>query len=205
MNRDLTGRYGRYIPYVVCILAAAIFIAVFSSSPADREQGRDADIPGDSPLEVPDTSAGGVQDSGQPGTDPVSAGEKLSGRLAEILSGVEGVGRVRVEVTLDAGPRVSYHEETRSTDSDTAEADAEGGTREIVESTEERSLSVVRSSGGEEIPVVREVEPGQIRGVLVVAEGASDPRVRAELSGAVATLLDVGVHRVTVLVGKGGE
>ncbi len=199
MKEELAGRYGRYIPYVVCILAAAVFIALFSAP------GDDPDRPVEVEEAPPEREPGWGDDDGGDGSDPDAAADALSRRLAGILSGVQGAGTVRVEVTLGPGPRVRYHEETRATESDTQEADAEGGTREITEWTEDRSLSVVRSSGGDELPVIVEVEPGEIRGVLVVAEGAGDPRVRAELSGAVATLLDVGVHRVKVLTGKGGE
>ncbi|WP_243123294.1 hypothetical protein [Thermaerobacter sp. FW80] len=41
----------------------------------------------------------------------------------------------------------------------------------------------------------------EIAGVLVVAQGAADPGVRAALTQAVATYLHLPLHRVMVLAG----
>lgn len=208
MKFGISGRYTRYIPYVVCLFAAAVLIVVMSgglfeappSAVRDSDQHPDTEPPswlavsGDSPASLP-----------VHGQDLLAFQDHLSEQVASILSEVKGAGTVQVRIMLEWGPTFTYHEDARGSDSDTREEDSEGGTREIVERQRETALSVLRGAGGAEEPVITRVDSGQIRGVLVVAEGASDPRVKAELTSAVATLLDISSHRVIVLAGKEGS
>ena len=52
------------------------------------------------------------------------------------------------------------------------------------------------SSGGD-VVVKREVYP-KVRGVIIVADGADDPRVRQQLSEAAAAVTGAGMNRVCV-------
>src|SRR5690606_17437417 len=54
----------------------------------------------------------------------------LSGRLVEVLSAVEGAGRVSAWVTVDAGAEQVFAQERDETRRLTREADAQGGQRE---------------------------------------------------------------------------
>lgn len=128
--------------------------------------------------------------------DPMAT--RLAARLENILSTVQGTGRVRVEIHLQRGPHYEYAANQVQTERRTEEQDSGGGRRTTTEQRDERDLLVGR---GESNALITQVEASQIAGVLVVAEGASDDRVRAALVQAVATYLDVPVHRVMVLAG----
>ncbi|HCF51291.1 MAG TPA: stage III sporulation protein AG, partial [Syntrophomonas sp.] len=52
--------------------------------------------------------------------------------------------------------------------------------------------------------LVEEKTP-EVLGVLVVAAGASNVAVKEQLSSATATLLNIPLHRVMVVAGKGGR
>lgn len=208
MKIKLSGRYTKYIPYVVCVFAAAVIIVVISGGSASRapsdEQAVQAEdhlwsnfAPG-TQMQVPSGSVG-------PDRELLAFQDHLSQQLAAILSQVRGAGTVHVRIMLEFGPSFSYHEGIRSSESQTLERDSEGGAREILEMQDESSLSMLRGSGGAEEPVILRVDSASVRGVLVVAEGAGDSTVRTDLSTAVTTLLDVAAHRVTVLPGKGGK
>lgn len=208
MKFTVSGRYTRYIPYVVCLFAAAVLIVVMSGGLFQATPPADTNVDPYSGTEHsswPTLSGGPSESLPAHGQDLLAFQNHLSDQVASILSEVKGAGRVQVRVMLEWGPTFTYHEDVRQSDSDTREQDSEGGTREIVELQRETALSVLRGTGGAEEPVITRVDSGQIRGVLVVAEGAGDPRVRAELTVAVATLLDLSSHRVTVLAGKEGR
>lgn len=118
---------------------------------------------------------------------------KLEKRLSELLSKVEGAGNVEVMIFADSSSEVvpAYNNETDR------RSDEQEGSR----STETRERRELAASGGES-PVVLKVIIPEIKGVVVVAEGAGDLIVKRQLTGAVCTLLGVPEHRVQVLKHK---
>ncbi len=114
-------------------------------------------------------------------------------RLSELLSKVEGAGQVSVMVYADTGseqvPAYNDEQDTRNDER------ADGKSSEI---SETRQLAL---SGTDE-PVILKVIIPQIKGVVVVAEGADDILIKAQLNNAVCTLLGIPEHRVQILKHK---
>ncbi|ADU51291.1 hypothetical protein Tmar_1178 [Thermaerobacter marianensis DSM 12885] len=131
--------------------------------------------------------------------EPMAA--QLAARMEAILSAVEGAGRVQVEVHLARGPRYQYASDQVSTERRTEEQDSGGGRRTTTEQRDERQLLL---GGGNDEALISQVDAVEIAGVLVVAEGAANPAVRAALTEAVATYLHLPLHRVMVLAGRPG-
>ncbi|MDI3299472.1 MAG: stage III sporulation protein AG [Bacillota bacterium] len=158
--------------------------------------------PGAAPPAASPAAAGAGGAGGGDGAlpaDPGAAAELLARQLAQTLGAVRGAGRVRVEVTLESGPRSLYVMEEHSQTSTTQETDSSGGRRQ--ESQSDRQLTLPASASGGN-PPVEAIEEPQVRGVLVVASGAGDPLVRDELARAVQTLLGVPLYRVEVVAGN---
>jgi len=135
------------------------------------------------------------------GTSALSELEKdLAGQVSQILSQVQGAGQVVVTVSLASGPEHNYAQNTSTVKSNVEEKDTSGGTRLTTETNEK--IEVVFAQGKGEALVIKEMGP-QIKGVLVVAEGAKDAKIRADLSSAVQTMLNLPAHRVMVLPKEG--
>lgn len=149
MKGDKKGRIGIYI-----LLLLGVALLAFGSAPREKEAER---------TEEEETSA----------VDYMSAMEE---RLENILSSIDGAGRV--EVMLVAGDSGSI----------SVEKDGSGENSKTV---------VLNKQNGSEALVLAENAP-EPKGVLIVAEGGGSDRVRAELSEAAATALGVGMHRVKV-------
>ncbi|MDW7674947.1 MAG: hypothetical protein SCK28_10460 [Bacillota bacterium] len=131
-------------------------------------------------------------------TDIGLAEQELESRLERILSEIQGAGKVSINLNLISGPTYEYATNVM-TNSRVTEESVNGGNRIINENNEEGSLVVTRGSNNSELPVIiRESKP-QVQGVLVVAEGATDPRIKMELSRAVETVLGIGNHQVHVV------
>jgi stage III sporulation protein AG len=121
--------------------------------------------------------------------------EELGQRLEEILTQVEGAGRVQVLVTYEAGPEIvpAVKTDTQSNSSDG------GGSQSSSNSTQKGSEPVVvQGKNGTEPMVLMTKEP-VIQGVLVVAEGASELDVRLRLAQAVQVALQIAPSRIEVL------
>nr|WP_315989154.1 hypothetical protein [Desulforamulus aquiferis] len=128
----------------------------------------------------------------------------MANKLCEMLQQVEGAGNVKVTVRLDTSTETQYAVNTSTGKKTTLEKDQAGGTRTLTEDTDTGQLVLVNRSG-EQIPVLsREIAPS-VAGVLVVAEGAANPRVKAELFRATQVALGIEPHKVIVMPRKGGE
>ena len=110
-------------------------------------------------------------------------------RLEQILSEVEGAGAVEVMITYaGTGSKIAATE----TDTKTTSTDA-GGTKTTTVTT---TTSPVMQ--GSEVLILGEKEP-EVVGVLVVAEGADDVKVRLRLRDAVATVLGIKSSAIQIL------
>ena len=111
-------------------------------------------------------------------------------RLEDLLSQVEGAGKVRVMLTVHAGEETVYQ-----TDRTTEQRQTGDGTEETVTVT-----TVLASAGSSaEEPVAVKVLSPVYLGALVVAEGGGSPSVRLDLVSAVSSLTGLGADRITVV------
>jgi stage III sporulation protein AG len=124
--------------------------------------------------------------------------EQLGRKLCEMLRQVEGAGRVEVSVRLSGTTRAEYAVNNTTGKKITQEKDQSGGTRTSTEDTDSGVLVMNRSGNGSEQPVVERETAPQIAGVLVVADGASNAKVKAKLYE--ATRVAVGVEPQKILV-----
>lgn len=127
-------------------------------------------------------------------TRPDSGSDDLENRLENILTQIKGVGEVDVMITYESSTEVIPASNTTKSNQVTEEKDAQGGTRTT---TQEDMTENIVTTNNNDLMVIKEIKP-QIRGVVVVAEGAGDIRVKSELIEAVRTVFQVPAHRVMV-------
>lgn len=124
---------------------------------------------------------------------------ELEDQLSEILGLVQDSGRVSVMITLKSTSEIVPALDKTSSDKVTNENDTEGGTRIINETnTQDKVVFMNEQGGNSKAFVIKELNP-EIKGVIVVAEGAKNPKVKLKLSEAVQTVLDIPAYRVSIL------
>lgn len=128
--------------------------------------------------------------------------EYLARTLEAMLRQISGAGRVDVVIRLEASTTSEYALNQTSGRRVTDEKDPAGTVRVTTEVNDSGQLVVVRGDRGYEMPVVERETAPRVTGVLVVAEGARDPHVKAELFRAVRVALGVEPHRILVLPKK---
>lgn len=119
--------------------------------------------------------------------DPVSDCEA---RLEEILSEIQGAGKVSVMLTVKSGERTIYQQDT---DLDTDQSGS-GESRRAQNST----VLISHGSGNEEAVVTQVVGP-EYRGAVVVCGGADNARVKLAIVQAVSSVTGLGADQITVL------
>jgi len=150
-----------------------------------------------------------VDSSSQPGTLSKSLmtqeEKELAEELHQMLEQVAGAGQVKVTVQLASSTNNDYAINTTTGLKTTEEKDQSGGSRQVTENTDTSTVVIARSDQGLEKPVVQKEVAPDVAGILVVAQGADTPRVKADLFRAVQVALGVEPHRIVVLPMKEGN
>ena len=131
---------------------------------------------------------------------PISLSDEqiLENKITQLLSKVKGAGNVAVSVTLSGGSSKETAQNITKETKTVQEKDTSGGVRTTTESKESNQVLTSKENGMDKAIVVREVKP-EIKGVLVVADGAVSSNIKAELTKAVETGLGISSYKVTVL------
>lgn len=127
----------------------------------------------------------------------LSAELKLEREITGILRQIDGVGRVRVDVSLKTANRKIWERQTRSN----KRISQQQGEMDTEESSSDE-LVFAKSRDGNDVPVLKEELAPEVQGVLVVADGARSSAIKQLLTETVMTILDIPSHRVMVIAGK---
>lgn len=128
--------------------------------------------------------------------------QDLEKRLEQILSEIEGAGSVKVMVTGDSDGEV-VHAYNENEESKLQEEQNDAGSRsQSNEKRMERELVFMDGGTGGRVPVVTQRYRPEVKGVVVVADGAGSSTVRQNILNAVEALLDIPTHRIQVLKRK---
>lgn len=107
--------------------------------------------------------------------------EQLEKELEELLSQMEGVGKVRVMLTLkDSGAHVLDKNVKRDGDSN------------------ETSTVVYNKKDGDEPYVTNQFSP-DVKGVFIVAQGGGNAVIVSNISDAVMALFDIEAHKIKIV------
>ncbi|EAX47919.1 hypothetical protein TcarDRAFT_1608 [Thermosinus carboxydivorans Nor1] len=124
--------------------------------------------------------------------------EALEAKMANLLSQVKGAGAVSVSITLENGGVQEHAKNIVKETKVIQEKDTAGGTRVTTETRENEQILLSKEGGADRPVMVRETKP-VIKGVLVIADGAYDSSVKANLTKAVEAGLGVPAYKITVL------
>ena len=100
-------------------------------------------------------------------------------------------------ITYDTSREIVPAMTTNVNSTGSESSNGDGSSSSSQQSTESTEPATVSGSGGNEPIVLKEIEP-QVRGVIVVAEGAADINVRMDLQRAVRAVLDIPLSRIEV-------
>ena len=79
----------------------------------------------------------------------------------------------------------------------TEEKDTEGGTR-VSNQTNDGTTVVMTNEGGDNEPFIVETYKPKIEGIMILAEGASDSKIKYDIQKAVSSLYGLSAEKVNV-------
>ncbi|MEQ6376483.1 stage III sporulation protein AG [Bacillaceae bacterium S4-13-58] len=123
--------------------------------------------------------------------------EMYEKELTEILEKIQGVSNVDVMVNLDATDLKIYEKNVVTGKQETEETDQNGGKRMLKDTSNDEQVVLVRKGDREE-PILIQTKKPEVRGVLIVANGAEHMQIKQWIVEAVSRALDVPTHRISV-------
>ncbi|MDD2960196.1 MAG: stage III sporulation protein AG [Lachnospiraceae bacterium] len=132
----------------------------------------------------------------QDDTDEEGETDLMERKLQKILSQVEGVGAVKVMITLKSGGRKTV-EKDHSVSENTAASGQED--QSTLSKTTEETTIYIRDGDGNETPFVIEETAPKIEGVLVAAQGGDNLTVAENIADAAMVLFGVEAHKIKIM------
>ena len=175
---------------VVLFLAGILFIFLSMASKNPKSE------PG---ISLGAQSSGNTQIAGSSALSADDYEVTLTKKLTDILSFVDGAGKVQVMLTFSESREIVIAEDVKFEEARTSENDSEGGEREVYSlKTTGQSLFVKNKDGTETPVILKELVP-KVEGVLTVAEGGGDVLIKDALMRAAQTVLGIELHKISVL------
>lgn len=143
-------------------------------------------------------AASGTQETGEEDNAGGYAGE-LEVRLESLLASMEGVGNVKVMVTLDSSREQVVEKDIPSTMDTTKETDSTGGSRDVINSRQEETTVYVTDSAGNKTPYVSKIREPSIEGVTVVAQGGGNAVIQKNITEVIQALFGIEAHKIKVV------
>ncbi|MGL4655379.1 MAG: stage III sporulation protein AG [Sarcina sp.] len=117
--------------------------------------------------------------------------------LKEILTKINGVGEVEVKLRFGGSAIKVPATDKDSKGSKTEETDSEGGQRVNTEMADGDKV-VMKNDDKGNAPYILETKKPEVIGVMVVAQGAEDSKIKYEISKAISSLYDISLEDVSI-------
>lgn len=126
-------------------------------------------------------------------------------KLEEVLRYVEGVGKVRVLITLQNSEQKIVEKDGPEERTDTDETDAAGGSRTIGESRVDKSTIYASDGQGGNEPYVVMTIPPAVEGVVVIAQMTDQESVQQNIIEAIQVLFDIDANKIKIVKMKNNQ
>ena len=119
-------------------------------------------------------------------------------KLANILSNIAGVGKVKVLLTYsETSTYVPIYNENLKA-SNTTETDSAGGSRTVSETDSQKEVIYKEDSSGNQEPVTQSIISPKMEGAIITAEGADNAEVKTSIVEAVEAATGLATHKIQV-------
>ena len=122
----------------------------------------------------------------------------LEKTLEEVLSTMEGAGKVKVMVTLASGGEAIVEKDVTTAVDSATQVDAQGGSHNTSNSDKTVKTIYVQKDR-ESHPYIKQVVSPKVAGVLVCAQGGGSMAVNKNITEAIQALLGIDAHKIKII------
>ena len=121
-----------------------------------------------------------------PNTPEQNRNESVADQLSNLLSTVDGAGRVKVMLTIASGEETEF------------QTDQNNSGQENVNTSQTKTI-IVTDAQRNESGLIRKVNPPVYQGAVIVCQGADSPTVRLAIVDAVSKVTGLGSDKISIL------
>ncbi|MCM1135887.1 MAG: stage III sporulation protein AG [Clostridium sp.] len=191
--------------FLIIILAGVLLLVIVWPVEEKNEKSSDKSVQWDSESDrigLQTDSAASGEGGSYSGDGNISSGDyaaRLEQSLERILSTMDGVGKVKVMVTLkDSGEAVVEKDVSKTRDGIT-EVDAAGGSRNTTNITDSEQTRYQNGEGSGGVPYVKQVLTPRVEGVAVSAEGGGNAQTVRNITEAIQALFGIEAHKIKIV------
>ena len=184
---------------VICLIAGSVLFEKDSENKTSKSTLANVGNAGLDTQATSEAKDGAIETLNQSNKDPKS---EMETKLQAILSKISGAGKVDVMITFYTGNEFVPAVDVNTSENNTQEKDKEGGSRVVKQTDKENSTIYEEVDGSKKPFIVKEILP-RVKGVVIVADGAADAEVKANLAKATEALLDIATHKIQVFIRNG--
>ena len=174
----------------VCIVLGFILIAINVLLPSSKNLSNNKLSLGTTAENVDNTTISNE-------ADKKSYEENQKIDLKNILKKMDGVGDVEVMMSFENGEQKVPAYDKNTQKSTTEETDNQGGKRVNNQNTDGENVVMTTSDGNNEPFILTTYKP-KINGVIILAEGATNSKIKYEIEQAVSKLYNLSLDKVNV-------
>ncbi len=130
-------------------------------------------------------------------TSTTSSSDDVQTNLENILSNIDGVGKVKVLITYSQSSEVVAMYNENSKNSTVEEKDSGGGTRTTTQIDISKDI-IYQEENGEKTPITQKVINPKIEGAIITATGAENGTVKNNIVQAVEAVTGLPTHKIQV-------
>ena len=122
----------------------------------------------------------------------------LEEELERLLTTMDGVGAVKVMITLEDKGETLVEKDQVTRREGTTEVDSAGGSRNTTDISREES-TIFSGQGSSEAPFIRQVKYPKVSGVAVSAEGGGNAETVQKFTKAIQALFGIEPHKIIIV------
>lgn len=123
----------------------------------------------------------------------------LEDALEEVLSSMEGAGKVKVMVTVESSGEAVLEKDVLTDRKGTTEVDSSGGSRNTTDISRQEETVYTENEDHEQLPYVKRVDAPKVQGVLLVVQGGENSAVVKNITEAIQALFGIEAHKIKIV------
>ena len=200
IKKKMVGKFTK--DNFLIIILAGVLLLVIAWPVKDEKSNTKTDtqsVQWDSEVNIMDLQSDLTQNTrtdSQNGKDELYAyASYLEASLEELLGTMDGVGKVRVMVTLKSSKEAVVEKDKGTVRSSTTEVDSAGGSRNTTDISDEEETVY----GGGNAPYITKVLAPSVEGVVVSAQGGNNAMIVQNITEAIQALFGIDAHKIKIV------
>ena len=139
------------------------------------------------------------QSNGQEEDALLAYASSLERSLEELLCTMDGVGQVRVMVTLESSGETVVEKDVSTVREGTTEVESAGGSRNTTNISDSEQTIYQGGQQNGDAPYVKKILSPRVEGVVVSAQGGGNARTVQNITEAIQALFGIEAHKIKVV------